>query len=100
MDWPRIIPGLKPKDNNLLSQMLSFNPQTRCTAVDALRHEYFVDIQEEDQVFFEELCCGCEGMYSGGEISPEGMDLNDFVQSVQTEVIDRYSENNLAEAAK
>jgi len=48
--WSEVVPAADPKALDLLSQMLCFNPNQRISAEAALRHEYFADIFDEEDL--------------------------------------------------
>ena len=46
----RLLPQVSPECVELIKLLLSYNPDDRITASEALRHEYFRDFWEIDQV--------------------------------------------------
>ena len=49
------IPGATPEAIDLLGQILVFDPKTRITAADALKHAYFEEYT--DDMLADELAC-------------------------------------------
>lgn len=48
--WADVVPNADPVALDLLSRLLCFNPNTRISAEEALQHEYFTDLYDEEDL--------------------------------------------------